>query len=216
MKKAAIFDLDGTLLYTLEDLTDSTNFALAKYDYPVCTLEQIRSYVGNGVYKLIERALPDGAQNPDFSVCLETFKNHYKQNMYNKTRPYDGVIKMLEELKSKNIKTAVVSNKFDAAVKELCRNYFAELIDIAVGESENVQKKPAPDGVLKVVKEFGLSSKECVYTGDSEVDIQTAKNAEMDCISVDWGYKNRDFLISNGALLIVSDIKELTQNILSL
>ena len=216
MKKAAIFDLDGTLLYTLEDLTDSTNFALAKYDYPVCTLEQIRSYVGNGVYKLIERALPDGAQNPDFSVCLETFKNHYKQNMYNKTRPYDGVIKMLEELKSKNIKTAVVSNKFDAAVKELCRNYFAELIDIAVGESENVQKKPAPDGVLKVVKKLGLSSKECVYTGDSEVDIQTAKNAEMDCISVDWGYKNRDFLISNGALLIVSDIKELTQNILSL
>lgn len=216
MKKAAIFDLDGTLLYTLEDLTDSTNFALAKYDYPVCTLEQIRSYVGNGVYKLIERALPDGAQNPDFFVCLETFKNHYKQNMYNKTRPYDGVIKMLKELKSKNIKTAVVSNKFDAAVKELCRNYFGELIDIAVGESENVQKKPAPDGVLKVVKEFGLSSKECVYTGDSEVDIQTAKNAEMDCISVDWGYKNRDFLISNGALLIVSDIKELTQNILSL
>lgn len=216
MKKAAIFDLDGTLLYTLEDLTDSTNFALAKYDYPVCTLEQIRSYVGNGVYKLIERALPDGAQNPDFSVCLETFKNHYKQNMYNKTRPYDGVIKMLEELKSKNIKTAVVSNKFDAAVKELCRNYFAELIDIAVGESENVQKKPAPDGVLKVVKKLGLSSKECVYTGDSEVDIQTAKNAGMDCISVDWGYKNRDFLISNGALLIVSDIKELTQNILSL
>ena len=216
MKKAAIFDLDGTLLYTLEDLTDSTNFALAKYDYPVCTLEQIRSYVGNGVYKLIERALPDGEQNPDFSVCLETFKNHYKQNMYNKTRPYDGVIKMLEELKSKNIKTAVVSNKFDAAVKELCRNYFAELIDIAVGESENVQKKPAPDGVLKVVKKFGVSSKECVYAGDSEVDIQTAKNAEMDCISVDWGYKNRDFLISNGALLIVSDIKELTQNILSL
>lgn len=216
MKKAAIFDLDGTLLYTLEDLTDSTNFALAKYDYPVCTLEQIRSYVGNGVYKLIERALPDGAQNPDFSVCLETFKNHYKQNMYNKTRPYDGVIKMLEELKSKNIKTAVVSNKFDAAVKELCKNYFAELIDIAVGESENVQKKPAPDGVLKVVKKFGVSSKECVYAGDSEVDIQTAKNAEMDCISVDWGYKNRDFLISNGALLIVSDIKGLTQNILSL
>ncbi len=216
MKKAAIFDLDGTLLYTLEDLTDSTNFALAKYDYPVCTLEQIRSYVGNGVYKLIERALPDGAQNPDFSVCLETFKNHYKQNMYNKTRPYNGVIKMLKELKSKNIKTAVVSNKFDAAVKELCRNYFGELIDIAVGEAENIQKKPAPDGVLKVVKKLGLSSKECVYTGDSEVDIQTAKNAGMDCISVDWGYKNRDFLISNGALLIVSDIKELTQNILSL
>ena len=211
MKKAAIFDLDGTLLYTLEDLTDSTNFALAKYDYPVCTLEQIRSYVGNGVYKLIERALPDGAQNPDFSVCLETFKNHYKQNMYNKTRPYNGVIKMLKELKSKNIKTAVVSNKFDAAVKELCRNYFGELIDIAVGEAENIQKKPAPDGVLKVVKKLGLSSKECVYTGDSEVDIQTAKNADLPCISVLWGFKDKDFLVQNGGKYFAKKPKDIIE-----
>lgn len=214
MKKTAIFDLDGTLLYTLEDLTDSTNYALQKFNFSKCTVEQVRSYVGNGVYKLIERALPLGSENPDFQNCLETFKKHYKENMYNKTRPYDGIPEMLAELKKRNINVAVVSNKFDAAVKELCCKYFSNLVDIAVGESPDVKKKPAPDSVFAVMKHFNAAPDTCVYIGDSEVDIQTAQNAGIDCISVNWGYKDEFFLKANNAQVIVSSHDELLKEIL--
>ena len=214
MKKTAIFDLDGTLLYTLEDLTDSTNYALQKFNYQPCTISQVRSYVGNGVYKLIERALPEGDKNSDFQKCLEVFKNHYKENMYNKTCPFEGVLDMLSELKKRNINVAVVSNKFDAAVKELCSKYFANLVDIAVGESPNVRKKPAPDSVFAVMKHFKTKPIDCVYIGDSEVDIETAKNAGIDCISVNWGYKDTEFLIKNNAQTIVSSCDELLKQIL--
>ena len=213
MKTTAIFDLDGTLLYTLEDLTDSTNYALEKFNYSKCTIEQVREYVGNGVYKLIERAMPLGAENPDFKQCLETFKSHYKENMYNKTRPFDGVLEMLEELKNRKIHIAVVSNKFDAAVKELCSHYFSNLVDTAAGESSNIRKKPAPDSVLAVMKYFCAKPEECVYIGDSEVDIQTAKNAGIDCISVNWGYKDTDFLLAHNASVVVSSCNELLEEI---
>ncbi len=210
-KKAVIFDLDGTLLNTLEDLTDSTNFALSKFNFPPKTIDQIRHYVGNGVQKLIERAIPEGSNNPNFEKCLNLFKEHYKENMFNKTAPYDGIIPMLKKIKSHKIRTAVVSNKFDDAVKGLCEKYFDGLIDFCAGENElqGIRKKPAPDTVLKVLKVFGIKSEDAIYIGDSEVDIQTAKNADIECISVLWGFKDKEFLLDNGAQILISTPDEI-------
>lgn len=209
MIKTVIFDLDGTLLYTLEDLKDSVNFALVQFNYPPKTLDEVRNFVGNGVRLLIERSLPSGAKNPDLEQVLKIFKTHYAENMYNKTKPFDGINEMLDELKRKGIHLAVVSNKFDLAVKELCRKYFGEKIEIAIGESENVRKKPAPDSVLKVMEILNCNKDETFYVGDSEVDIQTAANCNLKCISVAWGYKNRNFLTENGARIIVNTPKEI-------
>ncbi len=211
--KAVIFDLDGTLLNTLEDLTNSTNYALACFNYPQKTIEQIRQFVGNGVYKLIERALPQGLEDKNFDKCLELFKQHYKENMYNKTQPYFGIIPMLEKLKALDIKTAVVSNKFDAAVKELCDYYFKDLIDFSAGENEakGVRKKPAPDTVFDVLNKFNSNKEKTVYVGDSEVDIQTARNAQLRCISVSWGFKDRKFLELNNAENIIDTPDEIFQ-----
>ena len=210
-KKAVIFDLDGTLLNTLEDLTDSTNYALEKFNYPTKTVVQVRNYVGNGVAKLIERAIPDGLNNSKFSDIENTFKKHYKNNMYNKTKPYDGILEMLEKIKKSGLKIAVVSNKFDEAVKELCKTYFAGLTDFCAGENEaaGIRKKPAPDTVIKVLKEFKLNPEDAVYVGDSEVDIQTAQNSKMDCISVMWGFKDEDFLLEHGASHIIKTPDEI-------
>lgn len=210
-KKAVIFDLDGTLLNTLEDLTESTNFALGYFNYPLKTINEVRNFVGNGVYKLIERAIPNGKINHDFDNCVEIFKEHYKNNLYNKTAPYDGILQMLEKLKSQGLKIAVVSNKFDDAVKDLCKKYFANLIDFCAGENEviGIRKKPAPDTVIKVLNEFGLNAKQAIYAGDSEVDIQTAKNANIECISVLWGFKDKEFLLDNGAKIFISKPDEI-------
>lgn len=209
--EAIIFDLDGTLLNTLEDLADSTNFALDKLSYPPHSTEEIKSFVGNGVAKLIERAIPNGRKNPDFDKCLNIFKKHYSQNMYNKTKPYDNIINLLTELKRKNYKLAVVSNKFDSAVKELCEKYFPDLIDIAIGENEamGIKKKPAPDTVLQVLDILKIDSLQAIYVGDSDVDIMTAKNSNMRCISVTWGFRDREFLIKNNAEIIIDKPKEI-------
>jgi len=206
-----IFDLDGTLLNTLEDLTDSTNFALSEFNYPQKTLDQIRNFVGNGVAKLIERAIPQGVKNPDFENCLTTFKENYSKNMYNKTAPYEGILKMLQNLKSKGCKIAVVSNKFDAAVKDLCRKYFPGLIDFSAGEDEanGIKKKPAPDTVLKVLKTFDVNNNHAIYVGDSDVDILTAKNSNMPCISVTWGFRDEKFLKEHGAEIIIDTPDEI-------
>ena len=211
MEKGAIFDLDGTLLYTLEDLKDSVNFALEKYDYPPRTLDEIRNFVGNGVKLLIKRSIPQGTLNPNFEECLDCFKKHYAQNMYNKTKLFDGIDNMLTTLQSRGYKIGVVSNKFDNAVKELCEKYFGKKIEIAIGESEGIKKKPAPDCVLKAMKILNCSPDLTYYIGDSEVDIQTAKNCNLKCISVSWGYKNIDFLKANGANIIVNHPSEILE-----
>ena len=216
MLKAVIFDLDGTLLYTLEDLKDSANRALAQFGYPRKSVEEIRTYVGNGVSKLIARCLPNGESNENFNQCLDFFKKDYKENMYNKTRPYSGIVEMLDILESKGIKTAVVSNKFDSAVKELCQKYFPNNFSITLGESKNIRKKPAPDSVLAVMEQLGAEKSSVIYVGDSEVDIQTAQNAQIPCISVDWGYKDSDFLKEHNAQTIVSSVEELTNKILTI
>lgn len=211
MKKTVIFDLDGTLLNTLDDLADSTNYALSKFGYPTRTIEEVRQFVGNGVAKLIERAIPKGKNNPNFEKCLAIFKENYAQNMYNKTAPYNGIIEMLSNLKSKGIKIAVVSNKFDLAVKELCKKYFEGFIDFAAGENEaqGIKKKPAPDTVISVLNEFNFAPEDAVYVGDSDVDIMTAKNSKMPCISVTWGFRDEKFLLENGATILINAPSEI-------
>lgn len=201
MIKTIIFDLDGTLLNTLEDLKEATNFALSKYNYPTRTLEEVRCFVGNGVRKLIERAVPENCQNVE--ECLSVFKKNYSEIMYNHTAPYDGILKILSNLKSDGIKIGVVSNKFDSAVKELCKKYFADLIDIAIGQADDVPKKPAPDGVFKAMRELGADKLSTIYVGDSDVDVATAKNAKLPCIGVTWGFRDREYL--KGANFIIDN-----------
>lgn len=216
MIDTVIFDLDGTLLFTLEDLTASTNFALANFNYPKRTEEEVRYFVGNGVQKLIERAIPNGSNNPDFGECLTLFKKNYADNMYNKTRVYDGVPEMLEAFESQGYKIGVVSNKFHLAVDSLCKKYFGAKIKTAIGESDKVRKKPAPDSVFEAIERLGSDVSRSVYVGDSEVDIQTAKAAGIPCVSVDWGYKDRAFLAESGADRIVSTPAELVEAIVTL
>lgn len=214
MYKTLIFDLDGTLLNTLNDLKDSTNFALEKYGYPPRTLEEVRCFVGNGVKLLMERALPSGSNNPDFENCLQDFKAHYKENMYNTTAPYDGILGMLDILNKKGIKIAVVSNKFDEAVKELCEKFFQNRIQTAIGESQNIRKKPAPDSVFEAMRILDAKKESTIFIGDSEVDVQTAKNAHITSIGVTWGFRNTDVLENEGADFIVDSTHSLLQIIL--
>lgn len=198
-----IFDLDGTLLNSLEDLRVSVNYALFGFKYPKQTLDMVRRNVGNGIEKLMERSLPDGKDNVNYEVCLEIFKEHYKTHMSVNTKPYPHIIETLAALKSRGYKLAVVSNKFDAAVKPLCQKYFKSLIDVAIGQSKDTKKKPAPDTVYIALDELDSSAETSIYVGDSEVDIQTAKNSGMDCISVSWGFKTKEFLEQNGASVII-------------
>ena len=211
MIKVVIFDLDGTLLNTLQDLTNSTNFALKYFGYPQRTIDEVRNFVGNGVAMLIERAIPNGRKNENFDECLEIFKQNYSENMNNNTKPYDGILELLGNLREKNYKIAVVSNKFDLAVKNLCKKYFPNLIDIAAGENEQcgIRKKPAPDTVNQVLKDLKLKNTQAIYVGDSEVDIQTAENAKMPCISVTWGFKTNEFLLEHNAKIIVNSPSEI-------
>ena len=210
--KAVIFDLDGTLLYTLEDLTDSVNYAMKKFGFREYTIDEVRNAIGNGVRLLMERITPQDISKEVFEDCLSVFKQHYSANMYNKTKAYDGVLPMLEQLRAEGYKVAVLSNKFDSAVKELSEKYFGNLVDIAVGQKDGVDEKPSPDGVYAVANELNIPVEECIFVGDSEVDIQTANNAGIDCISVVWGYKDINFLYENGASKLVyipEDILEL-------
>lgn len=201
MIDTVIFDLDGTLLNTLEDLKNSTNFALSEFGFPKRSLEEVRSFVGNGVRKLIERAVPQSCDKETTEKCLEIFKKNYSENMYNNTAPYNSILEILKDLRNNGLKIGVVSNKFDSAVKELCKKYFEDLIDIAIGQAGDVPKKPAPDGVLKAIKLLGAEN--IVYVGDSGVDVQTAKNANIPCIGVTWGFRDKkdlkgaDFIIDN-------------------
>lgn len=200
MINTIIFDLDGTLLDTLEDLTDSLNYALCKFKVMERSMEEVRRFVGNGVAKLIERAIPDGTQNPFYEEILDEFKAYYALHCKDKTKPYDGVMPMLDALCEKGYKLAIVSNKFDAAVKELSSLYFGERILAAIGESDTVRKKPAPDTVYQALEELSVHAAEAIYVGDSDVDIKTAENAGIPCISVTWGFRDRECLLAAGAV----------------
>ena len=211
MKDTVIFDLDGTLLNTLDDLTDSVNFALGKMGCPLHTADEVRMMVGNSVIYLIEKALPEGTDKETFDKTLALFESHYQTNMRNKTAPYDGVMSMLEKVTAEGYKTAVVSNKPDVFTKQLVSELFGEYISIAIGRSDDMPRKPAPDTVWHALDLLGSSKENAVYVGDSEVDALTAKNSGMPCIGCLWGFRDRATLESAGAEYIISSPDELTE-----
>lgn len=194
MYRTVIFDLDGTLLNTLEDLKDSTNYALRSCGFPERTSEEVRRFVGNGIHKLIERAVPDGTEEDKLEQVFQIFRSYYVTHCQIKTKPYEGIMELLESLKQKGCQMAIVSNKNDVAVKELAEQYFEDYIDIAIGEREGIRRKPAPDSVFEAMRLLGAKSSECVYVGDSDVDRATAQNAGLACVSVTWGFRDEEEL----------------------
>ncbi len=209
MKDTVIFDLDGTLLNTLDDLTDSVNFALGEMGCPLHTADEVRMMVGNSVIYLIEQALPKGTDKVTFDRCLATFEAHYKTNMRNKTAPYDGVMQMLDKLSTAGYKLAVVSNKPDVFTQELVGELFGDYIQLAIGRSEDMPRKPAPDTVWYALDLLQSRIENAVYVGDSEVDVLTAKNSGMPCIGCLWGFRDRETLELAGAEYIISSTDEL-------
>lgn len=226
---AVIFDLDGTLLDTLEDLADAVNGTLASYGLPLRRLEEVREFVGNGVARLMELALPHGRETiapgpdgrvADFPALLADFKTRYAAGCQRKTRPYPGVLPLLDALREAGIPVAVVSNKFDDAVRALVAAYFGDRIPVAVGEREGLRKKPAPDTVQEAIRRLGLSAaalatRPPVYVGDSDVDIATARAAGLPCISVLWGFRSEAFLRARGATVCVHSAEELLTHLMS-
>ncbi len=211
--KAVLFDLDGTVLDTLCDLCDSLNHVLVSNGFKPRTLDETRSFVGNGVERLVMRAVPDGTDNKSLEKCLSEFVSYYPGHMDIKTAPYGGITELLSRLSADGYLLAVVSNKFDGAVKALCRRYFGELFGAAVGEGGKIRKKPAPDAVFEALSLLGCSADEAVYVGDSEVDIQTAANAKLPCISVTWGFRDRKYLVQKGAKVFADTPDELLSTI---
>lgn len=213
--KAVIFDLDGTLLDTLDDLWSSVNHTMKVFGYPERTRNEVRAFVGNGVDRLIELCLPGGADDINRNAAISEYRRYYNENSEVYTKPYDGIVELIAKLTEAGIKVSVVSNKIHLSTVTLCKKYFSA-IEIVCGEreAEGIRRKPHPDTVLQVAKELGVDISECVYVGDSEVDVETAKNACMDCIAVLWGFRDRDYLESRGAQIFASDTKELYDRII--
>ena len=197
--KAIVFDLDGTLLDTLEDLAAATNWALHRHGMPQRSLDEVRQFVGNGVRKLIERAVPSDTDDALFEQTFADFKAYYVDHCQERTRLYEGIPQLLQTLRRQGLRLAIVSNKLQAGVDELYRQYFSQDVEVAVGERPGMQRKPAPDMVLLALRELGVEAAEAVYVGDSDVDLQTARNSGLPCISVLWGFRDRDFLRAHGA-----------------
>lgn len=208
MKTGILFDLDGTLLDTLQDLTDSVNYVLRQYGCPERTLCQVRSYVGTGARRLIEQALPGREDDPDVSQVLESYQIYYKAHSQVKTKPYEGILQALAELKEK-YPLAVVSNKPDAATKLLCREYFGDIF--AMGEHPGCARKPAPDMLYKVMESIGVET--CIYVGDSDVDVVTARNANVPCLSVLWGFRDREEITRAGGTNFCEEPGKLAQTL---
>ena len=207
--EAVVFDLDGTLLNTLEDLTDAVNYAMEQNIMPLCTREQVRSYLGNGMRYLLACAVPGGEEHPAYQKAYEDFRSYYQTHCKNRTNPYPGIRILLEELRHRGIRMAIVSNKADPAVKDLNRQFFPEHISVAIGETETIARKPAPDTVLEALAQLKVSPEKALYVGDSEVDLKTAENAGMRCITVTWGFRDREFLTEKGAKTLIDQPLEL-------
>ena len=212
-----IFDLDGTVLDTLDDLAASVNAALSAHSLPTLPTDVICGYIGNGIRLLIERSVPAGTPKELTDEVFAFFKTHYKVHCADKTRPYDGIPELLAALRDAGCRTAVVSNKADFAVKDLCERYFPGLFDAAVGENEaaGVRKKPAPDSVNAILADLAVERSAAVYVGDSDVDIETAKNAGLPCLSVTWGFRSREFLLKHGASVLLDTPEQLKAALLS-
>ena len=204
-----IFDLDGTLLSTLGDLAASCNYALRSCGMPERSLDEVRQFVGNGVKMLMIRAVPGGEENADFEKAYAIFREHYMHHNLDTTAPYPGIMDMLKRLSEGGAKLAVVSNKFYAATQELVAHFFGDYVKVAIGEREQIRKKPAPDTVIEALRQLGADANSAVYIGDSDVDIDTARAAGMPCISVLWGFRDKDFLIQHGAETLVESPEEI-------
>jgi len=212
--RAVIFDLDGTLLNTLDDLHNSVQYALSASSLPATSREDTRLAVGDGIGNLIARSIENGHQNPKFSTCLSLFKDYYAAHNTEHTAPYDGILSLLSALRKNGILIGVVSNKIDSAVKTLCERYFEKLIDYAVGEREGVRRKPAPDSLLACIEAFTLTPKDCLYVGDSEQDILTARNAGTSIVSVTWGFRDLATLRAAGGESFAATPEQLMSMIL--
>lgn len=194
-----IFDMDGTVLNTLDDLTDSVNYVFSKFGLPARSRDEYRQFFGNGIGYAMKCAAPEGTPDSLIEEMIPVFKEYYDIHCLDKTGPYDGIIDLMKELRDSGYKLAIVSNKIDSAVKELNERFFSEYVSVAIGERPGVSRKPAPDTVFAALAELGSSTDEAVYIGDSEVDLMTARNSNLPCIAVLWGFRDRDFLIKNGA-----------------
>ena len=213
-KKLIIFDLDGTLLDTIDDLYFSVNYALKRFDYPARTKKEVLSFVGNGYVSLLEKALPKSICEQQFDELVKCFKDYYAEHCFDNTKPFDGVMQLLQRLKDKGYALAVLSNKGDAQVQSLVKRYFDDAFDLALGERAGIRKKPYSDSIEETLKTLGFEKQDAVYVGDSEVDVETAKNARMDCICVDWGFRTREQLQQAGASVIVSSMQDLRRALL--
>lgn len=206
--KLAIFDMDGTILNTIDDLAGGVNHALAMAGLPTRTVDQVRSIVGNGIFTTLKLCAPEGTSDEKLAELHTYFAPYYEQHRADKTRPYDGIPELLQKLKNNGIKTAVVSNKSDISVKPLAEQYFPGLFDTAMGVTASIEKKPAPDMANIIIKNYGFDKKDVVYIGDSEVDIMTAQNTGIDCVCVTWGFRGRERLEKLGAKNIAETCDE--------
>ena len=209
--KAVIFDLDGTLLNTLGDLRNAVNYALSCFGLPARTTDEVRMFIGNGVRNLIVRAMPEGASEDDIAKALGYFREYYNSHLNVETCPYEGIIDMLTSLRGSGVKVCINSNKYDAALKELCAHHFNGLYIQAEGESATCPRKPDPSAALMLAGKCGIEPDEMAYIGDSNVDIRTACNAGMTPIYVSWGFRTREFLKEQGAEIIVSRPEEILE-----
>lgn len=207
--KAVIFDMDGTILNTLEDLKNATNYSLRQFGMPERSLEEVRMFVGNGIRKLVERAVPTGTPKEKIDQILDVFLEYYEIHSADNTSPYPGILELVEKLKKSGIKTAVSTNKADVPAQELGREYFNGIFDLIVGQQDGLKVKPAPDSVNKILSILDIQKKDAIYIGDSDVDVQTAKNSGLDFIGVSWGFRGREFLEKNGAKNIVDNANEI-------
>ena len=213
-KNAVIFDLDGTLLDTLDDLSNAVNYILRKYGFPERSRVAIRRFLGNGARDLVGRSVPASVVGEEFEKILADYIEYYNAHSKIETKPYPGVLELLAELKKSGIKTAVVSNKPDMTVKVLCKEYFGDRLDFVLGDRPDIKKKPAADPILFAMRELGCES--AVYVGDSEIDILAAKNAGLPCISMLWGFRDRDILEESGAEYFAENSDELKAHILNI
>lgn len=209
--KAIIFDLDGTLTDTLEDLHLSVNYALRSCGLPERSLDEVRRFVGNGVRQLIERAVPEGTEPPVVVKCFDTFHSYYIIHCQDHTTLYPGIATLLMALHTKGYRMAVVSNKIQDGVTELAQSYFRGVIDVAIGEQPGIPRKPEPDMVYNALAQLGVDASEAIYVGDSDVDLQTAANAGLPCISVLWGFRSRNFLVAQGATMLAETPQDILQ-----
>lgn len=209
--EAIVFDLDGTLLNTLEDLMDSVNYALGICGIPERSYEEIRRSVGNGIERLLELVVPNGPENPQFERAFTLFKEYYGKHCNDKTDLYPGIRELLDTLKREGFLMAIVSNKYYEGVQNLKQQYFKDYLQVAIGEREGIRKKPAPDTVLAALKELKVPKEKAVYIGDSEVDIATAANTGMDCITVGWGFRTREEQEAAGGKVFVDSPMEVLE-----